>query len=323
MPLKSSASLLSNNLDVCQLPGKGPDECKLAVIHKSVVWVFTPKEVHARNNADSALPYKQVFCKGENSQFCSTILQAKWCVFPQRTLLILSSIRGIQAFEDDGSLMVFWQALAPNPIEGQAQYARGISVVGTEHVSIGVADGSVLVFHVPIKGPGIKLQETLNGHSHSICDIASDGDMMVTSDEVGKIIKWKAGGHFTKISEINGFGYPCSSICLLNDLVIGGYGSGHIRVFNSASGVMLAEVCAHSRWINAMDISQESGLLVSASEDSYVRVWKITHNPFNLEFLHEESITDVQLVGAKFLDKEGSTFAVTGYDSNEAFIFSK
>ena len=75
VPLKSSASLLSNNLDVCQLPGKGPDECKLAVIHKSVVWVFTPKEVHARNNADSALPYKQVFCKGENSQFCSTILQ--------------------------------------------------------------------------------------------------------------------------------------------------------------------------------------------------------------------------------------------------------
>ena len=57
------------------------------------------------------------------------------------------------------------------------------------------------------------------------------------------------------------FRYPCSSICLLNDLVIGGYGSGHIRVFNSASGVMLAEVCAHSRWINAMDISQESGLV--------------------------------------------------------------
>ena len=71
---------------------------------------------------------------------------------------------------------------------------------------LGVADGSVLVFQVPLKGPGIKLQETLTDHSHSICDIASDGEMMVTTDEIGKIIVWKAGGHFTKVSEIDGFG---------------------------------------------------------------------------------------------------------------------
>ena len=70
----------------------------------------------------------------------------------------------------------------------------------------GVADGSVLVFHVPIKGPGIKLQETLSDHSQSICDIASDGENMVTTDAIGKIIVWKAGGHFTKLTEINGFG---------------------------------------------------------------------------------------------------------------------
>ena len=75
VPLKSSASLLSNNLDICKIPGKALDECKLAVIHKSVVWVFTPKEVNSKDHADGVLPYKQVYCKGESSQFCSTILQ--------------------------------------------------------------------------------------------------------------------------------------------------------------------------------------------------------------------------------------------------------
>ena len=75
IPLKSSASLLCNNLDVCRLPGKAPDEAKLAVIHKSLVWVFTPKEVNAKYHTDGFLPYKQVFCKGESSQSCSTILQ--------------------------------------------------------------------------------------------------------------------------------------------------------------------------------------------------------------------------------------------------------
>ena len=47
----------------------------------------------------------------------------------------------------------------------------------------------------------------------------------------------------------------------MKDLVIGAYGSGHIRVFSATSGSILAEVCAHSRWINAIDVSKESGLV--------------------------------------------------------------
>ena len=60
---------------------------------------------------------------------------------------------------------------------------------------------------MPTKGPAIKLQETLDDHSQSICDIASDKETMATSDESGKIIVWKAGGHFKKVTEIDGFGY--------------------------------------------------------------------------------------------------------------------
>ena len=55
--------------------------------------------------------------------------------------------------------------------------------------------------------------------------------------------------------------YPCSSLCFLGDLIIGAYGSGHIRVFDSKSGDIHCEVCAHSRWINAIDISKKTGLV--------------------------------------------------------------
>eukprot|EP00795_Rhopilema_esculentum_P012302 gene12302-2949_t len=260
--VKSSASILCNNLDVFKSSGKPVDECKLAVIHKSLVWVFVPKEVKLKQPTDGALPYKQVHCKGENMHSASNILQAKWCSLPQRTLLILASVRGVQMFEDDGAVMVFWQALSPNPTEGHAQFARGISSVGDEHICIGTADGHILVFSVPTKGPAVKLQETLDEHSCSICDIASEGDRMATSDESGKIILWKAGGHFVKLIEINGYGYPCSSLCFMGDLIIGAYGSGHIRVFDSKTGSIHCEVCAHSRWINAIDISKKTGLKI-------------------------------------------------------------
>eukprot|EP00112_Aurelia_sp_Birch-Aquarium-sp1_P009986 Seg2155.6 transcript_id=Seg2155.6/GoldUCD/mRNA.D3Y31 product="WD repeat-containing protein 54" protein_id=Seg2155.6/GoldUCD/D3Y31 len=321
--LRSSASILCNNLDVCKSPGKPADESKVAVIHKSVVWVFSPKDVLSKIQADGAVPFKQVFCKGESSQSCSVILQAKWCVLPQRTMLILASVRGMQMFEDDGSVMVFWQALAPNPVEGLAQYARGISVVGDEHICIGTADGNILVFLVPSRGPAVKLQETLDAHGCSISDIAADGQVMASSDESGKIIIWKAGGHFVKVKEIAGFGYPCSSLSVMKNLVIGAYGTGHIRIFNLETGSMLCEVSAHSRWINAIDVCKKNGMIVSASEDTHVKVWKLTASPFNFEFLFEDAVADVQLAGAKFLDDDGDSFAVTGYDSCDVVMYNK
>ena len=73
--LKSSASILCNNLDVCKSSGKPAEECKIAVIHKSVVWVFSPKDALCTTPADGVVPFKQVFCKGESSQSCSVILQ--------------------------------------------------------------------------------------------------------------------------------------------------------------------------------------------------------------------------------------------------------
>ena len=55
--------------------------------------------------------------------------------------------------------------------------------------------------------------------------------------------------------------FPCSTLCLYKDFIIGGFATGHIRVFNVSSGALCIEACAHARWINAMDISVEAGLV--------------------------------------------------------------
>ena len=44
-------------------------------------------------------------------------------------------------------------------------------------------------------------------------------------------------------------------MCVYNDYVVGGYGSGHIRVFNHQDGSLVAEITAHARWINALDVN--------------------------------------------------------------------
>lgn len=50
-------------------------------------------------------------------------------------------------------------------------------------------------------------------------------------------------------------------MCFLEDLIIGGYATGHIRVFSASSGALLIEACAHARWINAMDVCVNNGLV--------------------------------------------------------------
>ena len=72
---------------------------------------------------------------------------------------------------------------------------------------LGVADGSVLVFDVPSRGTGVKLQETLSAHVASISDIHASGNVMVSADESGKLVTWKSGGHFTKLQVIEGAGW--------------------------------------------------------------------------------------------------------------------
>ena len=100
--------------------------------------------------------------------------------------------------------------------------------------------------------------------------------------------------------------------------------------------------------------------LVSASEDSFVRVWKLSaedkptvsffktftqivtvnlykrsffavfpsfltfiYLPLQMEMVFQQSIADVQLCGAKFVDLSGDTFGVTGYDLSEIVMFTK
>ena len=55
--------------------------------------------------------------------------------------------------------------------------------------------------------------------------------------------------------------FPCSSVCLYKDLIIGGFATGHIRLFSASTGAILIEACAHARWISALDISVEAGLV--------------------------------------------------------------
>ena len=61
--------------------------------------------------------------------------------------------------------------------------------------------------------------------------------------------------------------YPCVSLCCHGDVAIGGYGSGHIRLVNYQTGVLLVEVCAHAQWISSLHFATQASLVSIGSCD--------------------------------------------------------
>ncbi|NXD88082.1 WDR54 protein, partial [Halcyon senegalensis] len=346
VPLRSSSAALYNNLSVLRAGGR-PLAC-FSAVHGPGLSLVTAA-------ADGlGFSHRQLQAKeGGTALSTSLLTQAAWCVLPSRVLLVLTSQKGIQMYESDGSIMVYWHAL------DVAENSPGkLSVVVTElgagsvHRDLekwvccpwlipappvppaGTSSGSVLVFDIPAKGTNITVSEVLEQHRDAITDIAAElgqapdgaGDV-VTADDSGSLCVWRAGEEFALLGKVPALGCSCSSVKLWNGVVAAGYGNGQIRLYEAATGVLRAQVNAHARWIYALDLAPETGKLLSGAEDSFVHVWKLSRNAdtddIEIEHCHAECVTDTQVCGARFCDPEGNSFAVTGYDLSEIIRYSR
>ncbi|KAJ8286916.1 hypothetical protein GJAV_G00044860 [Gymnothorax javanicus] len=326
--IKSSASALYNNLSVLRIAPRSLTY--FTVVHANVVNMVSASW-DGLNFSHRQLQSKE----GNIAASSSLIMQASWCVLPSRELLVLTSQKGIQMYESDGSIMVYWHALdIPETPTAQAVFARGIAAVRENYICVGVSSGSVLVFDIPSKGSNIMLSEVLEEHRESITDMASEcsGSQeciadLVTADDSGNLCVWKSGEDFQLLNKIPGFDVCCSSVKLWKGTVAAGYGTGQIRLYEAVTGIVHAEVSAHARWIYSLDIAPFSGLLLSGAEDSIVRVWHLTLTPetnsVEIEHLYSECVTDTQICGAKFCDGDGYAFAVTGYDLSEIIRYTQ
>lgn len=68
-------------------------------------------------------------------------------------------------------------------------------------------------------------------------------------------------------------------------LLVVGYGCGTIRIFDPAIKItngdaedllpMIVQVSAHARCVTSMSAAKDADLVLSVSEDSWIRVWKV------------------------------------------------
>jgi len=315
LSLKGSTSALCNNLSV-QLCREN-DTVNYAVVHKSVVNILSV----AKDGSGSS--HRPIICKEPSASHSNTVvLQSRLLNIAGQLLLVITSQKGIQIFETEGSLMLYWYSLGDlQHGEVSACFGRGICGLMDNTICVGNHDGEILVFDVPARRTNITVAETLRGHHVPVCALEADGDRMLSGDDMGNLVLWQAGENFQPLINIQGDGWPSSSLCLWKDVIVAGYGTGHLRIYSTASSNLTAEVSAHARQITAIDVS-EKGLLISGSEDTFVRGWQLIAGVVpKISHVFNECVTDIQIQGVKFTTPEANSFAVSGYDSNELYTY--
>ena len=55
--------------------------------------------------------------------------------------------------------------------------------------------------------------------------------------------------------------YPCSSLGWFKNTVLASYGSGHLRLYSADTGGLHVEATAHGKWITAVDVAENNGLV--------------------------------------------------------------
>jgi len=303
LSMKDSASLFPNNLSTWGAGG---------TMHYVVSTKGSVNIIIAKSGGTM-----QKNLAGKDSSLSQPIMQAKFIPLNGNLFLILTTFHGVQIHSANDQRLVYFHPLSPDPNKPDEEiYAQGVAAISDSKIAVGLSSGRILIFKKD--GNTFIVSETLQGHSNPICDIKSslEDNKFFTSDDNGCILVWAMKGSKWEIQHtFEGAGSPCSSMSVYKNFVIGGFGSGHIRVFNFNEGVMSAEITAHARWINAIDVNAR-GLLLSVSEDTIANVWDL--NKMSLH--HSFSLPNVQLCGAQFL--QGSDdFALTGYDMKDIMIF--
>ncbi|XP_068217768.1 WD repeat-containing protein 54-like [Palaemon carinicauda] len=312
--LASSASMISNN--VCRLSINA--KTYTGVVHRGELNIVCP-------SAPETEPKRVVAHIGSSSSIVATIMQASWVKVHDRALLVLATNAGAFIYEWDGSVLLCAHLLPQPSHDAHASFCRGIAALYTGFICVGVHTGEIIVLSVGESANStIEEAERVRWHSRPITALASYGKVLVSGDDAGVItISEDKEPGLSKLTSIDSYGSPVTSLCIWSGLVIAGYLSGHIRLHNLQDGKILAEVSAHVRSITALDVAQETGYLLSASEDTYVRVWKLSAEPSQpIEHKYCFKEENSAVCGAVFSDTEGSGYVTAAYDRRELFCYA-
>ncbi|KAI6201748.1 WD repeat-containing protein 54 [Aphelenchoides besseyi] len=223
-----------------------------------------------------------------------SVMQCRICMPSNRTLpvLVVATVLNVMVF-DVKNLKILASTPVDNNDDGREspvipkgyKFARGISCVDN-HIVIGTYTGDLLLFTCTGE-VSFNVRSIVNEHKNApIADLATCVYDLITlsADTSGHVVVW-AKNMKTVMKRIS-TGQQISAVNILRKQAFCGNYYGQVHVYSIQSGALLAELNVHARQITAISVAPESAYIMTASEDCYVRVWKLhSRKPENYQNL--------------------------------------
>jgi WD40 repeat protein len=339
IPTAKTPSMLFNNL-TC-------NGTTVAFAHKTEVVTFS----ESSGTRNSAIIQETAF---KPRLPVSKVIQVKWCHLSGRDYLVVGTGAGVAVYDNTCTSNLFVMELTSQNVpfpDPEASFVRGITAVpGTNYICVGSSTGHIFAFQV--QEDKIELAHTLlpyeDDDGAATSALTGANQWLVTASDSGSVMIYDTTTNSTSASSSSSSSAstpfqrtarfpgtcPCTSLCIANEYVVGGYTTGQLRLFHLTTGVIFCEIGAHTRAVTALDAHPDESCFVSTGEDSVLSVWKITAPPPSTETKSTTRqapvitvefttvVPDSLLTGVVFSRNGTSNLITASYDQKKIQLFT-
>uniref|UniRef100_A0A914HF92 WD_REPEATS_REGION domain-containing protein n=1 Tax=Globodera rostochiensis TaxID=31243 RepID=A0A914HF92_GLORO len=322
--VKTGAAFLSRNLSVFYHKTKG--QTYAAYLGKDAVQMMSWDDSLEQNSCDLIGLEEIMRNAGPSGEKPVSLMQVYVCLPTSRNVpvvvLLATTFVSIIDFKTHKRLLtqptadILSQTGANKRTLKATPFSRGISCV--ENLIIAGCNSGEIV-QILCAGEGnFQAKKSFKEHVQPIVDIATCiFDLITVSGDVaGNLLVWSK--NMKSVMKRISTNQQLNVLNILRKQIFCGNLLGQICVYSALNGALLSEMNAHSRQITAISVATESAYLLTASEDTYVRIWKLhSRNPdaYKVEFRYAQRFENMPIIGASFANTRGSGYLITSYEN--------
>lgn len=193
---------------------------------------------------------------------------------------------------------------------------------GSRLVAVGSSNGTIVVCDVSLSRKKMFIEQALFGHRRPVTALASSVTHLVSGDDSGQVNIWN-NGTFELHCQFPSVGQPCTSVAIRGDIAVASYVSGVVRIYNLTWSRIFAEIDAHCRAINSMDLNLQHNVFATAGEDGFINVWQLpSKHREEIELVSSHHFENSLLVGVSFSKALDNKYYAVAYDEKVLSILT-
>ncbi|KAF5298032.1 hypothetical protein FQR65_LT09843 [Abscondita terminalis] len=239
-----------------------------------------------------------------------SVKQVKWMNFGDEILFVVASSAGLLVYDVGVYDLRFSHTC--KKFDSVPDYTNGLCVVEDNILCVGTNLGTIFLFQYTEKRNFSPLYY-FDAHGEEITLLDGNGRYLLSSSSNATRLWAKQDNNLFEILHqiyVEGLFSTPTVLKMISCLTFIGYGSGEFCVFDVRDSNFLVRTVAHKLKISGIDFCALRQIILTVSEDSYIKLWLFRRDKSEATCLFSVASEDGPLCGVGFLNNIGTQFCV-------------